>query len=372
MTVNPRAGLKALGRRGLWGVLLFVSLVLVACGSAASGGTGQGASQKTIAVFIPNGGDPYFQNKSYGYIKAQNALTNVKVQLFDAGGYSNATVQIQQVENAIQRHVSAIVLSAVDSHALCVAIKEAQDAKIPVVADDIMPACDAAVAAPVAAGISENSVHVGFVECKYMADKIGGTGGIVMEKGPAGAGIVIDRAEGCHQALKAYPNIKILGEQFGPSDIITGTTLTENFVTSFGHQIKGIYTFGAVTALGAANALKAAGFKPGDVHLATIDYHPEVLKYMDQGWIDGTIPAQPVRLAYMTTVFANLLADGKSVDGAVSLPDGKSITGKLGVDKCCTVRVYTGDEYVVDSSNKAQYNSANAVAPNGWKPPLQS
>jgi ABC-type sugar transport system substrate-binding protein len=366
VTFFPVTGLlRRLCHGRSWGVLLIAGFALVACGGNT--GTGSTASEKTIAVFLSNGGDPYFQNKSYGYIKAQNDLKNVKVQLFDAGGYENSTRQIQQVENAIQRHVSAIVLTPVDSHALCGAIKEAQTAKIPVVVDDIMSACDS----PVAVGISENSVHVGFAECKYMADKLGGTGGIVMEKGPAGAGIAIDRANGCHDALKAYPNIKVLGEQFGPSNIETGTKLTEDFVTAFGHQIKAIYTFGAVTGLGAANALKSAGFKPGEVRLATIDYHPEVLKYMDQGWIDGTIPAQPVRLAYLTTVFANLLADGKPVDGTVTLPDGKTATGKTGLDKCCTVRLYTEDEYVVDASNKAQYNASNAVAPANWKPPLQ-
>jgi ribose transport system substrate-binding protein len=351
----------------LQGMLIaLIALTTVACGGGGAAITPAG-NEKTIAVFLSNGGDPYFQNKSYGYIKAQKDLKNVKVQLFDAGGYENSTKQIQQVENAIQRKVSGIVLTPVDSHALCSVMKEAADQKIPVVADDIMPACDTKVPA----GISENSVHVGFAECEYMAKKIGGQGGIVMEKGPAGAGIAIDRAEGCHQALKIYPGVKILGEQWGPSNIETGTKLTENFVTSFGHQIKAIYTFGAVTSLGAANALQSAGFKPGDVVMATIDYHPEVLKYMDQGWIAGTIPAQPVRLAYLTTAYVNLLANGKSVSGHLTLPDGKSITGKEGVDNCCQVRVFTEDEYVVDSSNLKQYDSSNAVAPAGWKPPLQ-
>lgn len=363
-TVGPW---RAVMRIRLVGALLAsATLAAAGCGGGGAGITPAG-NQKTIAVFLSNGGDPYFQNKSYGYIKAQKALGNVRVQLFDAGGYENSTKQIQQVENAIQRKVSGIVLTPVDSHALCSVMKEASDQKIPVVADDIMAACDQKVPA----GISENSVHVGFAECDYMAKKIGGQGAMVMEKGPAGAGIAIDRAEGCHQALKNYPGIKILGEQWGPSNIETGTKLTENYITSFGHQIKSIYTFGAVTSLGAANALQAAGFKPGEVVMATIDYHPEVLKYMDQGWIAGTIPAQPVRLAYLTTVYANLLANGKSVTGTVTLPDGKTITGKQGVDNCCDVRVYTEDEYVVDASNQKQYDPANAVAPSGWKPPLQ-
>jgi len=224
------------------------------------------------------------------------------------------------------------------------------------VADDIMLTCDFTV--PV--GVSENSVHVGFQECKYMAEDIGGEGNFVMLKGPSGAGIAIDRVKGCKQALADYPGIDILAEQWGPSNIETGNNLMDDFIAAHGQEIDAVFTFGAITALGAVNALQSAGFEPGEVSIATIDYHPEVLDYMESGWIKGTIPAQPVRLAYVAT------------EAAVKLAKGEEVQGEQGADPCCDVRIYTKDEYVVDMEKLDEYDPSTAVAPEGWEPPLQS
>lgn len=344
-------------RRAQRGPTLLASAILVAslmaaCGQGRDDDSG-GADKPKVAVFISNGGDPYFQNKAYGYVQAEKKL-GADVQLFDAGGYENKTQQIQQVEDAIQRGVDAIVLTPVDSKALCGPIQDALDNDISVVADDIMPTCDSKVPA----GVSENSVNVGYQECKYMFDKLGGKGNLVMLKGPPGAKIAIDRVDGCKKAIKENPGIKVLAEQWGPSNIETGNTLMDDFISAHGKDINAVYSFGAVTALGAVNALDSAGFKPGDVRIATIDFHPEVIKYMKQGWIDGTIPAQPVRLAET------------AVDDAIRLSKGQQVKGESG-DPCCKVRQFTGDEEVIDLKRLDTYDQSPAVAPEGFKPPLQ-
>ena len=80
---------------------------------------------------------------------------------------------------------------------------------------------------------------------------------------------------------------------------------------------------------------------------------------MRQGWVAGTIPAQPVRLAYLTT------------KAAAALAEDKKAAGRRGVDPCCDVRAYTGDETVVDMKRLPKFDQSNAVAPKGWKPPLR-
>jgi ABC-type sugar transport system substrate-binding protein len=340
---------------GLVALLVTAALGVTACGQGREESSGsEGAAKKKIAVFIPNGGDPYYQNKSYGYSEAAKEL-NADVQMFDSGGYENVEKQIAQIEDAIQRKVSAIVVTATDSKGVCGPIEQALAAGIPVVADDVMPSCDK----PVPYGVSENSVNVGKQECLYLAKAIGGKGNIVLMKGPPGAKIAIDRANGCKEGLKDYPDVKVVGEQWGPSNIETGNKLMDDFLSANKGKIDAAYTFGAITALGAVNALKSAGQKPGDVKLATIDYHPEVLRYMEDKWIEGTIPAQPVRLAKMAATAAAALADKKAVEG------------ESGADQCCEKRAYTADENVVTLEMFESFDTSNAVAPDGWKPPLQ-
>jgi ABC-type sugar transport system substrate-binding protein len=340
---------------GVVSLVVALALGATACGQGRDEETAEGGeAKKEIAVFIPNGGDPYYQNKSYGYSEAAKEL-NADVQMFDSGGYENVEKQIAQIEDAIQRQVDAIVVTATDSKGVCGPIEQALEAGIPVVADDVMPTCDT----PVPYGVSENSVNVGKQECIYLAEAIGGKGNIVLMKGPPGAKIAIDRANGCMEGLKEYPDVKVVGDQWGPSNIETGNKLMDDFLSANKGQIDAAYTFGAITALGAVNALKSAGVKPGDVKLATIDYHPEVLRYMEDGWIEGTIPAQPVRLAHMAATAAADLADGKEVEG------------DTGVDECCEKRAYTADEEVVTTEEFETFDTSNAVAPDGWKPPLQ-
>jgi ABC-type sugar transport system substrate-binding protein len=134
----------------------------------------------------------------------------------------------------------------------------------------------------------------------------------------------------------------------------------DDFLSAHGDNIDAAYNFNAVNALGVVNALQSAGYKPGDVEVTTIDYHPEVLDYINEGWVSGTVPAQPVRLAYEAT------------RAAFNLQAKKPVGGKPNIDPCCEKREYTADDEVVDKAELSEWDSSDAVAPEGWTPPLQS
>lgn len=299
----------------------------------------------SIVVLIPNGGDPYFQNKSYGYIKAAQRYKNVSVQLFDAGGYGNITKQISQMEDAIQRHVSAIILTATSGSALAPAVAEAVKAHIPVVNDDVLVNSNL-----VATKDSEDSVNVGFHEAYFIACSMHGKGNVVMLEGPPGADISIARAKGAKMAFARFPGIHIVAQQFAQSNIVDATNLMENFIQAH-HNIGGVYNFGAVTAFGAVQALKSSGLRPGTKGwpaIATIDLHQNVIKAMQNKEIMADIPAEPVRLASTSVILAIKLAEGQKVPR----------------------RVYTGSEIPLTLGDLNSFDKSLALAPPGWKPPM--
>ena len=104
--------------------ILLVIILLSIGGLQLSSAKAQEKKAFTVVVLMPNGGDPYYQNKSYGYILgktfAELKYPNlaVTVELFDSGGYEYSDRQISQMENAIQRKVNAIVLTAANAQAL--------------------------------------------------------------------------------------------------------------------------------------------------------------------------------------------------------------------------------------------------------------
>jgi ribose transport system substrate-binding protein len=328
-------------------VLLMGTVLLSSCKSEDT--TGPGEKQDiTVAVFISNAGDPYFQNKSYGYVEAQNLLNarypeyNVTVELYDAGGYEFSEKQIAQIEDAITRGVDAIVITACNREALKPVIDKAMAAGIPVVNDDVLVNTETTIE------ISEDSYHVGQAVADFVARKLNGKGGVVMLKGPGGADLFMKRAEGAQDEFSRYSGITVLAQQWHPSNIVEARRVMEDFIQAHGRNIKGVYACGTVSAMAAAEALKAAGFKPGDVVIASIDVHEEGLKYMNEGWITGLVPCQPVKLARMSVMYAFKAATGEEVPKIIR----------------------TSDEFVVDLDRLATFDLSDCMAPEGWAPPL--
>src|SRR2546428_6468970 len=157
--------------------ILLVVILLSIGGLQLSSVKAQEKKAKTVVVLMPNGGDPYYQNKSYGYILGKTLMEQkhpditVNVELFDSGGYEYSDRQISQMENAIQRKVSGIVLTAANAQALIPVSKRALVAGIPVINDDVLLQSDDATMK-----ISENSLNVGRMLADYLVRRVNGKG----------------------------------------------------------------------------------------------------------------------------------------------------------------------------------------------------
>src|SRR5256885_8147776 len=112
---------------------LIVLCVLVAMiplsGESPWGSIGQVNAAATgskirVTVLLSNAGDPYFSNKSYGYQEYANEDPGIDLQYFNAGGYDKLEVQLQQIENAVQRGTDVLLVTPVDAQGVCPAVGE--------------------------------------------------------------------------------------------------------------------------------------------------------------------------------------------------------------------------------------------------------
>lgn len=359
-------GERMSGVSRLAALIIAVVVLMVGCTSgnkSSSGGSsgsgqaaGSGSGEKIrVAVLMSNAGDPYFANKSYGYAEYANQDPNLEVKYFNAGGYDHLDVQLRQIEDAVQSGFNALLVTPVDAKGVCPAVKGAMDKGIVVVADDTGIDCPFQV--PLF--VTENSYQVGYAQCQFIAERQGRAGGIVAIWGPAGPAHIHRRQVGCQDALKQYPNVKVLDAKYSKtSGIDDGLTLTENFISRFGHQIRGMYTAGSVLATGAAKAFQGAGFKPGDVTLVGIDMTSESIKTLDEGWFQGIQPSQPVRVAYLVMKYGASLARSDT-----NIPGGENVF------PCCKKVILTTDFTVVTPEVFKTFPTDLALAPTGWKPP---
>jgi len=183
------------------------------------------------------------------YMKA--GLTN---DLVIESADTDVAGQIQQLQNLISKKVDAILVNPGDVNGLNDTLKEACDKGI------IVISVDQALDVPCVYNVGIDQKKWAETSAKWLADKLGGKGGIVEIEGFPGHPANVARMSGVDDVLKAYPDIKVLAKDTGKWDEATGQQVMSNFLASF-PNLNGYWTqdgmaIGAMQALMAANPAK--------------------------------------------------------------------------------------------------------------------
>jgi len=264
------------------------------------------AQQKEIAVMLPAAGDPYFKMKSYGYIDEGKKL-GYDVKIYDAGGYGNLQKQVSQIEDVIQRKVAGIVLVPASSDGTVPVVEKAIAAGIPVVNDGIATRTD-----KISGFVGEPSYVMTELLAAYVADKLAASGEVAMLSGPSGLDLTNFRVNGFKDYLSKFPGIKVVAEKFTSTASAEALSTMQDFLQAH-PALKAVYTFNGPIAIGAVQALRAAGKQPGDVIVVTTDMEVETQRLIDEGWIQATVVSQPVTMARLAVQRVIEAAEGKSI-----------------------------------------------------------
>lgn len=279
---------------------------LAAIATVAGSITIAAADEKEIAVMLPAAGDPYFKMKAYGYVD-EGKKRGYKVTVYDAGGYGNLQKQVSQIEDVITRKVSGIVLVPASSEGTAPVVEKAVAAGIPVVNDGIATKSD-----KVTGFVGEPSYVMTELLAAYAVDKLGGKGDVVMLSGPSGLDLTLFRVNGFKDYLSKYPGMKVVAEKFTSTASAEALTTMQDFLQAQ-PDVKAVYAFNGPIAVGAVQALRAAGKKPGDVLVLTTDMEVETQRLIEEGWIQATIVSQPVTMARLAVQRAIEAAEGKTI-----------------------------------------------------------
>jgi len=173
--------------------------------------------------------------------------------MLDAG--QDAQNQITQVENLIAQKVDVIIVAAVDSDAILPAIEMCDQAGIPLIGVNMLFNTDEPYHY-----VGPDDVLAGELEMQNAIDKIGGEGNVVILEGPIGQSAQIQRLEGNENVLAKYEGkIEVLAQQTANWSREEALTLVENWLETFSGEIDAIVAHNDEMALGAIQALEAAG-----------------------------------------------------------------------------------------------------------------
>jgi ribose transport system substrate-binding protein len=214
------------------------------------------------------------------------------IQLVVTDAQGQTAKQVSDVEDLIARRVDVILLAPREFEGLAPALQAAKAANIPVILVD-----RAAAGTPgedYVTLLASNFVEQGQRAAEWLAEATGGKASIVELSGTPGSSVAADRAQGFRDGIAKHPGMKILASQTGNFTRAQGERVMQNLAQSLGPQITAVYAHNDEMALGAIQALKAAGRKPGqDVIIVSVDGQRAALEAIEAGELGATVESNP-------------------------------------------------------------------------------
>lgn len=222
---------------------------------AATVSTGAMAqSGEKIAVFTKNQTNPFFQVVRLGADSAARQMGAV-VTHYVPTKPDSIPEQLSQIDDVIIKKPNAIVFTPVDYKAMGAGVLKMNAAGIPVV-----NITDRSEAGKFVAFVGASDYELGLVTARYLLKSMGGKGNVVILDGVKGSIVSADRARGFADALKEYPQVKLVAAQPGNFQRLQGLQVMENLMQTHA-QIDGVLAANDAMAAGAIEALEGANRK---------------------------------------------------------------------------------------------------------------
>jgi inositol transport system substrate-binding protein len=257
-------------------LLMSVAVSALMCGAAHAA---------NIGVAMVNTDNPFDQAMLAGIqAEAQKQGATLQIEVAEA----ELQRQINQVENFIASKVDAIVINIVDTDAAPKISQLARDAGIPLVYFNRQP--DESAVTEGIGYVGSNELDSGTMQMKEACRIMGGKGNILVIMGDLANQAARVRTQDIKDVI-ATPEcsgIQVLEEQTANWRRTEGMDLMTNWMSA-GHQFDAVISNNDEMAIGAIQALKAAGTDMATVVVAGIDATPDGLSAMKGGDLDITV-----------------------------------------------------------------------------------
>ncbi|PZO19336.1 MAG: sugar ABC transporter substrate-binding protein [Burkholderiales bacterium] len=226
---------------------LAIASVALSLGAAAQSG-------EQIAFFTKNQTNPFFQVVRLG---ADNAAKQMGASIthYIPNKPDSIPEQLSQIDDVIIKKPSAVVFTPVDYKAMGAGVQKINAAGIPVV-----NVTDRSEAGKFVAFVGASDYELGLVTGRYLLKTLGGKGGVVILEGVKGSLVSADRVRGFTDALKEFPQVKLLASQPGNFQRLQGLQVMENLMQTH-PQIDGVMAANDAMGTGAIEALEGANRK---------------------------------------------------------------------------------------------------------------
>ncbi len=296
------------------------------------------AKKWDICVSFPHMKDAYWMAVDYGVV-AESKRLGVKMQLVEAGGYTNLNKQISQIEDCVTRGATAVIIGAISFDGLNKLVKEVRAKGVPVI--DIingMSSGDLSAKSLVSFG------EMGFKAGEYIAKlhpKGSGKVKVAWFPGPPGAGWVVAGNKGFLAAVKGS-DLEVVETKYGDTGKEVQLKLVEDTLEA--HPDIGYIVGTSPTTEAAVQLLRDRGLSK-KIKVLAYYFTPGVYANIKR----GRVLAAPTDSA--------VIQGRVAIDQAVRILEGKSFQKHVGPVL-----------YVIDSKNIDTFHYESSLAPASFKP----
>ena len=277
------------------------------------------ADKKITLGFAQVGAESEWRTANTVSIKDAAKEAGIELKFSDA--QQKQENQIKAIRSYIAQKVDVIAFAPVVTTGWDTVLKEAKAAKIPVILTD--RAIDTKDPSLYVTMIGSDFTEEGQKTAQWLLDnyKKPGDVNIVELQGTVGSAPAIDRKKGFEEVIKTDPRFKITRSQTGDFTRAKGKEVMEAFLKT-DKNIQVLYAHNDDMAIGAIQAIEAAGLKPGqDIIIVSVDAVKGAFEAMMAGKLNVTVECNPQLGPQLMTVVKEVLA-GKEQPKWVKTKEG--------------------------------------------------
>ena len=269
----------------------FLCVALAACCMILPS-CGKKAAKKVTIGFSQIGSESDWRAANTLSIKGEAEERGFDLRFADA--QQKQENQIKALRSFIDQKVDLIAFSPVVETGWQSVLEEIKAAGIPVILTDR------------GVDVTDSSLYVTFIgsdfteegrrAAKWFIENTKGDLKVFELRGTPGASCAVDRKKGFEETITDHPRIKILKSQDGNFERGRGKEVMEAFLkTPEGKEFNALYAHNDDMALGAIQAMKEAGLKPGkDIKIVSVDAVKAAFEAMIDGELNCTVECNPL------------------------------------------------------------------------------
>ena len=276
------------------------------------------ASALTLG-FAQVGAESEWRTANTGSIKDAAKAAGITLKFSDA--QQKQENQIKAIRSFIAQKVDVIAFAPVVTTGWDTVLMEAKKAKIPVILTD--RSIDTKDPSLYVTMIGSDFTEEGRNAAKWLLQNYKGQGdvNIVELQGTVGSAPAIERKKGFEEVIKSEPRFKITRSQTGDFTRAKGKEVMEAFLKT-DKNIHVLYAHNDDMAIGAIQAIEAAGIKPGkDIIIVSIDAVKGAFEAMMAGKLNVSVECNPLLGPQLMSIVKDVKA-GKQLPKRINTQEG--------------------------------------------------